>query len=49
MGRIQRLKELEAMNESGEIEARGKKYAAVLRRELAKLHKNLDGIRFPTS
>ena len=45
MGRVQRLKELEELEATGEIEARGKKVASVLRRELAKLLKNLDGIR----
>lgn len=45
LNRVARLKELEAMDESGEIENRGKKYAAVLRREKAKLLKNLGGIR----
>jgi small subunit ribosomal protein S2 len=48
MGRVKRLDELEAMNESGEIEAKGKKYASVLRREMAKLQKNLGGIRYMT-
>ena len=45
MGRMKRLDELEELDSTGEIEAKGKKYAAVLRRELAKLRKNLGGIR----
>lgn len=45
MSRVKRLIELEEMAETGEIEARGKKYASVLRRETAKLTKNLQGIR----
>jgi len=45
MSRLKRLGELEDMAATGEIEARGKKYAAVLRRDLAKLQKNLGGIR----
>jgi small subunit ribosomal protein S2 len=45
VGRVKRLEELEKMEETGEIEAKGKKYAAVLRRERAKLRKNLQGIR----
>ena len=45
MSRVKRLKELEEMAETGEIAARGKKYASVLRRETAKLRKNLQGIR----
>ena len=45
MSRVKRLGELEEMQESGEIEARGKKYAAVLRREMVKLQRNLEGIR----
>lgn len=45
LNRVARLKELEALDETGEIENRGKKYAAVLRREKAKLLKNLGGIR----
>jgi small subunit ribosomal protein S2 len=48
MGRVKRLEELEAMNESGEIETKGKKYASVLRREMSKLQKNLGGIRTMT-
>lgn len=45
MARLRRLKQLEALQASGEIEARGKKYASVLRRELTKLQRNLGGIR----
>jgi len=45
MSRLKRLDELEDMAATGEIEARGKKYASVLRRDLAKLQKNLGGIR----
>jgi small subunit ribosomal protein S2 len=45
VGRVKRLEELERLEETGEIEAKGKKYAAVLRRERAKLTKNLQGIR----
>ncbi len=45
MGRMKRLDELEELDKTGEIEAKGKKYASVLRRELAKLRKNLGGIR----
>ena len=45
MSRVKRLDELEDMDASGEIEAKGKKYASVLRREMAKLQKNLNGVR----
>lgn len=45
MSRLKRLDQLEDMAATGEIEARGKKYASVLRRDLAKLQKNLGGIR----
>ena len=45
MSRLKRLKELEQLDQSGEIESKGKKLASVLRRELAKLRKNLGGIR----
>ena len=45
MSRVKRLHELEDMDASGEIEAKGKKYASVLRREMAKLQKNLNGVR----
>ena len=45
MGRLRRLDELEQRQETGDIESKGKKRASVLRRELAKLQKNLGGIR----
>ena len=45
MSRVKRLHELEDMDASGEIEVKGKKYASVLRREMAKLQKNLNGVR----
>ena len=43
--RVERLKELERLEESGSIEIRPKKEAAVLRRELSKLQKYLGGIK----
>ncbi|MCD4830576.1 MAG: 30S ribosomal protein S2 [Anaerohalosphaeraceae bacterium] len=43
--RIKRLEELEAMAESGKIEAESKKRAATLKRELNKIKANLNGIR----
>jgi len=43
--RINRLKELEEMRDSGEIYRRGKKEQAVLNRELTKLDKSLGGIK----
>lgn len=43
--RVDRLKELERMVETGAIELRPKKEAAVLRRELEKLQKYLGGIK----
>ena len=43
--RVDRLKELEALEESGAIERRPKKEGSVLRRELGKLHKYLGGIK----
>ena len=43
--RVERLKELEAMEESGQMEKRPKKEGAVLRRELGKLQKYLGGIK----
>ncbi|MFO7900407.1 MAG: 30S ribosomal protein S2 [Planctomycetota bacterium] len=46
MGRMKRLDELEELDRTGEIEAKGKKFASVLRRELTKLRKNLGGIRY---
>jgi len=44
-GRVERLKELEAMQENGGIDRRPKKEASVLRRELARLQKYLGGIK----
>ncbi len=44
-GRVERLKELKAMEESGGIARRPKKEASVLRRELGKLDKYLGGIK----
>ena len=44
-GRLNRLKELEELEATGEIESRGKKLASVLRRQLTKLRKNLGGVR----
>lgn len=43
--RVERLKELERLEESGNIDKRPKKEGAVLRRELSKLQKYLDGIK----
>ena len=43
--RAEHLKELESLEESGAIEKRPKKEAAVLRRELGKLQKYLGGIK----
>lgn len=43
--RIDRLKELEKMDEDGTLELLPKKEASNLRRELGKLKKNLDGIK----
>jgi small subunit ribosomal protein S2 len=43
--RINRLKELEEMRDSGEFYRRGKKEQAVLNRELTKLDKSLGGIK----
>lgn len=44
-GRIAKLKELEELTDSGKIEKRPKKEAAVLRRDLEKLQKYLGGIK----
>jgi small subunit ribosomal protein S2 len=44
-GRVERLKELEYLEESGNIDKRPKKEGAVLRRELGKLQKYLSGIK----
>ncbi|MEA5510106.1 30S ribosomal protein S2 [Crocosphaera sp. UHCC 0190] len=43
--RVERLKELEAMESSGQLDRRPKKEASVLRRELGKLQKYLGGIK----
>ena len=43
--RVERLKELENLEDSGAIERRPKKEGSVLRRELGKLHKYLGGIK----
>ncbi|HPO68851.1 MAG TPA: 30S ribosomal protein S2 [Anaerohalosphaeraceae bacterium] len=43
--RLQRLEELEAMEASGQIESQSKKQGARLKRELAKIKTNLEGIR----
>ena len=42
---INRLKEIEKMEKDGSLGNYGKKEQASLRREMARLHKNLDGIR----
>ncbi|HAC66176.1 MAG TPA: 30S ribosomal protein S2 [Cyanothece sp. UBA12306] len=44
-GRVERLKELEAMEENGNLARRPKKEGSVLRRELGKLDKYLGGIK----
>ncbi|MEA5533892.1 30S ribosomal protein S2 [Crocosphaera sp. XPORK-15E] len=43
--RVERLKELEGMESSGQLDRRPKKEASVLRRELGKLQKYLGGIK----
>jgi small subunit ribosomal protein S2 len=43
--RLQRLEELEAMQESGELETESKKQASRLKREMRKIKSNLQGIR----
>lgn len=43
--RLQRLEELEGLESTGRIEAQGKKQGSRLKRELAKVKTNLDGIR----
>jgi small subunit ribosomal protein S2 len=43
--RVERLKELERLEENGSIDKRPKKEGAVLRRELSKLQKYLSGIK----
>jgi len=42
---LQRLEELEAMQESGTLEKESKKMASRLKREMRKIHTNLNGIR----
>ncbi|MHC4334346.1 MAG: 30S ribosomal protein S2 [Planctomycetota bacterium] len=42
---LQRLQELEAMQESGSLESESKKHAARLKREMRKIKANLEGIR----
>ena len=43
--RLQRLEEIEALEESGKLENESKKQGARLKRELKKIKSNLDGIR----
>ena len=43
--RLGRLEELEAMEEQGQLAAQGKKMESMLRREMRKIKRNLDGIR----
>ena len=43
--RLGRLEELEALDEQGQLAAQGKKMESMLRRELRKIKRNLDGIR----
>jgi small subunit ribosomal protein S2 len=43
--RLQRLEELEAMQEAGTLDAESKKMASMLKRELKKIKSNLEGIR----
>ncbi len=43
--RLQRLEELEAMQENGEFESESKKQASRLKREMRKIRSNLQGIR----
>ncbi|MDO5330609.1 MAG: 30S ribosomal protein S2 [Bacillota bacterium] len=45
LGRIKRLRELEGMVEDGSMEKLPKKEQAVLNKELAKLQKNLEGVK----
>ncbi|MFQ5730360.1 MAG: 30S ribosomal protein S2 [Planctomycetaceae bacterium] len=44
-GRLKRLEELEALEESGELAAYSKKMQSSLMREKAKIYRNLNGIR----
>lgn len=43
--RLQRLQELEAMQENGELETESKKQASRLKREMRKIKSNLQGVR----
>jgi small subunit ribosomal protein S2 len=43
--RLQRLEELEAMEQDGTLEAESKKQASRLKREMRKIRANLDGVR----
>lgn len=43
--RLQRLEELEAMQENGTLESESKKQASRLKREMRKIKSNLDGVR----
>jgi small subunit ribosomal protein S2 len=43
--RLQRLEELEAMQEEGKLESESKKQASRLKREMKKIRSNLEGIR----
>lgn len=43
--RLQRLEQLEAMDEDGTLEAESKKQASRLKREMRKIRTNLDGVR----
>jgi small subunit ribosomal protein S2 len=43
--RLQRLQQLEAMQEDGKLESESKKQASRLKREMRKIKSNLDGIR----
>jgi small subunit ribosomal protein S2 len=43
--RLQRLEELEAMEQDGTLEAESKKQASRLKREMKKIRSNLDGVR----
>jgi small subunit ribosomal protein S2 len=43
--RLQRLEQLEAMQESGELESESKKQASRIKREMRKIKSNLQGIR----
>lgn len=43
--RLQRLQELEAMEQSGTLDSESKKHASRLKREMRKIKANLDGVR----